>query len=73
MFVWELTCHFDCITRGRYDYRVPITMLIKLRLSRTKEHRTAHCAGKLSSDPKGQDLIPNQRAPKFPFTWQAVN
>lgn len=47
MLLWEPACRFGCITRDRHDYRVPITKLIKLQLSRTKEHRTVHCAGKL--------------------------
>jgi hypothetical protein len=65
----ELTCRFDCAARDRYDYRIPITELIKLLLSRTKEQRTVHCAGKLISAPGGRELIPTRRAPKFPFSW----
>ena len=65
MLLWEPACRFDCITRDRHDYRVPITKLIKLQLSRTKEHRTVHCAGKLSSTPQGTRSDSKPTSPKI--------
>jgi hypothetical protein len=73
MLLWEPTCRFDCLTKDRYVYRIPITKLMKLLLSWTKEQRDAHSAGKLISVPEGGDLIPNHLVPKFPFMLEVVN
>ena len=65
MLLWEPACRFDCITRDRHDYRVPITKLIKLQLSRTKEHHTVHCAGKLRWTPRGTRSDSKPASPKI--------